>query len=109
MAEVPHNPYTFGLGYMPTKEDWVRKGKKMVGRAKAKQSGRPYEIVHRPNQGTMNGRFVREGEDFPFCAFPEPCLNSEKRHLPGFEIFFDLQLQEGEATEEQTKLTAEAE
>ena len=20
-AEVPHNPYTFGLGYLPTKED----------------------------------------------------------------------------------------
>lgn len=38
LAEVPHNPYTFGLGYTPTKEDSVRKGKEMAGRAKAKQA-----------------------------------------------------------------------
>ena len=30
LAEVPHNPHTFGLGYMPTKEDWVRKGNVMT-------------------------------------------------------------------------------
>lgn len=72
LAEVPRNPYTFGLGYTPTKEDWVRKGKEMTGRAKAKQTRKHYELVHRPIQGTLNSRFVREGEDFPFCGFPEP-------------------------------------
>ena len=23
------------------------------------------------NLGTLNGNFVKEGEDFPFCGFPE--------------------------------------
>jgi len=71
-AEVLHNPHTFGLGYLPTKEDWVRKGKEMAGRTRAKQVGKPYELVHRPIQGTLNGRFVQEAEDFPFCGFPKP-------------------------------------
>ena len=35
-ADMPHNPHTFGLGYLPTKEDWVRKSKEMAGRARAK-------------------------------------------------------------------------
>ncbi|KAF5934572.1 hypothetical protein HYC85_030743 [Camellia sinensis] len=90
LAEVPYNPHTFGLGFLPTKEDWVRKGKEMAGRARAKQAGKPFELMHRPIQGILNGRFVREGENFPFCGFPEPWLNAEKKRVPGFEIFFDL-------------------
>lgn len=78
LADVPHNPHAFGLGYTPTKEDWVRKGKEMVGKAKAKQTRNRYELVHRPIWGTLNGHFVQEGEDFLFCGFPEPWLNSEK-------------------------------
>lgn len=109
LAKVLHNPHAFGLGYMPTKEDWVRKEKEMAGRAKAKQSGKHYELLHRPIRGTLNGRFVREGKDFPFCAFLEPWLNSEKQRMPGFEIFFDLQLQEDEVIEEQSDLPAKAE
>lgn len=58
--------------------------------------------MHRPNQGTLNGRFVREVEDFRFCGFSEPWLNFKKRRLPGFEIFFDLQLQGDEVAKEQT-------
>ena len=65
LAEVPHNPHTLGSGYLSTKEDWIRKGKEMAGRARAKKAGKPYELMHRPIQGTLNGRFVREGEDFP--------------------------------------------
>ena len=48
LAEVPHNPHTFGLGYMPTKEDRIRKGKEMAGRARAKKAGKPFELMHRP-------------------------------------------------------------
>ncbi|KAF5933295.1 hypothetical protein HYC85_029466 [Camellia sinensis] len=59
--------------------------------------------------GTLNGRFVQEGGDFPFCGFPEPWLNTEKRHLPGFEIFFDLQLSRDDVAEEQTDASAEVE
>ncbi|KAF5933032.1 hypothetical protein HYC85_029203 [Camellia sinensis] len=72
LAEVPHNPYTFGLGYLPTKEDWARKGREITGRTKAKQAGKHYELVHSPMQGALKGRFVREGEDFPFYGFPKP-------------------------------------
>ena len=46
LAEVPHNPHTFGLGYLPTKEDWVRKGREIVGRARAKKVGKPFELMH---------------------------------------------------------------
>ena len=62
----------------------------MAGKARAKQMGKPFDLMHRPIQGTLNGRFVREGEDFPFCGFPEPWLNAERKRVPGFEIFFDL-------------------
>ena len=24
------------------------------------------------NHGTLNGNFVKEGRDFPYCGFPEP-------------------------------------
>ncbi|GMP81320.1 hypothetical protein CsSME_00036072 [Camellia sinensis var. sinensis] len=60
LAEVPHNPHAFGLGYVPTKEDWRRKKEKMRERAKAKRAGKHYELVHRPIRGTLNGRFVNE-------------------------------------------------
>ena len=66
----------------------------MAGRARGKQVGKPYELMHRPIQGTLNGRFVREGEDFPFYDFPEPWLSAKKKRVPGFEIFFDLQISE---------------
>lgn len=108
-VEVSHNPHTFGLGYLPTKEDWVRKGKEMARRARAKKTGKPYELVHRPIPGTLNGCFVREREDFPFYGFLEPWLNVERRRLLGFEIFFDLQLYGDDVAEEQTDRPAEVE
>ena len=48
LAKVPHNPHAFGLGYVPTKEDWRRKGEEMRERAKAKRAEKHYELVHRP-------------------------------------------------------------
>lgn len=72
LADVLHNLHVFGLGYMPTKEDWARKREEMARRAKAKQAGKCYKLVHRSIRGMRNGHFVREGEDFPFCDFPNP-------------------------------------
>ena len=41
---------------------------------------------------TMNGYWIRKGDDFPFCGFPEPFINpaSGKRVL-GLEIFLDME------------------
>uniref|UniRef100_A0A2N9EGD3 RNase H type-1 domain-containing protein n=1 Tax=Fagus sylvatica TaxID=28930 RepID=A0A2N9EGD3_FAGSY len=38
-------------------------------------------------QATLNENFVKPGEDFPYCGFPEP-----RGGKPGFEIFFKAQL-----------------
>ena len=78
----------------------MRKVKEMAGRARAKQTRRHFDLMHRPIQGTLTERFVQEREDFPFCGFPEPWLNLERRHLPGFEIFFDLNLSGDDVAEE---------
>ena len=38
---------------------------------------------------SLNGRFIKEGEDFPFCDFPEPWYDhTDKKMKPRIEIFF---------------------
>ncbi|KAF5933732.1 hypothetical protein HYC85_029903 [Camellia sinensis] len=37
-----------------------RKGEEIRGRARAKQAGKYYELIHRPIRGTLNGHFVQE-------------------------------------------------
>lgn len=41
------------------------------------------------NIDTLNGNFVKEGDDFPYCGFPEPWMNqrSAKKEM-GLEVFF---------------------
>ena len=39
------------------------------------------------NKYTLNGNFVKPGEDFPYCGFPEPRGGKQ-----GFKIFFKTQL-----------------
>ena len=39
------------------------------------------------NKHTLNGNFVKPGEDFPYCGFLEP-----KGGKLGFEIFFKTHL-----------------
>ena len=39
------------------------------------------------NKHTLNGNFVKLGEDFPYCRFPKP-----RGGKIGFEIFFETQL-----------------
>ena len=37
---------------------------------------------------TLNGQFLREGEEYPCYEFPEPFIKNGRRH-PGFDIFSD--------------------
>ena len=38
---------------------------------------------------SLNGYFVKEGEDFPYCGFQEPWINDQGKRQPGLEIFFE--------------------
>ena len=39
---------------------------------------------------TLNEYFVKKGDDFPFCGFPEPWADeTNKRIKPRYEIFYD--------------------
>ena len=40
------------------------------------------------NHDTLNGNFVKEGGDFPYCGFPEPWVSKDGRVYPGWEMFF---------------------
>ncbi|KAK9265381.1 hypothetical protein L1049_001674 [Liquidambar formosana] len=41
------------------------------------------------NARTLNGNFVKEGENFPYCCFPEPWMDKESGEMkPGLEVFF---------------------
>ncbi|KAI8530464.1 hypothetical protein RHMOL_Rhmol11G0060600 [Rhododendron molle] len=64
MIDPPHNQYTFGLGYTPTEAEI--ENKRNMEKAKAKGSKVKEEKFMIPK--TLNGWFVREGEDFPFCG-----------------------------------------
>ena len=41
------------------------------------------------NLGTLNGNFVKEGGDFPFCGFPELWVGKVGKVYPGWEMFFN--------------------
>ncbi|KAF5932738.1 hypothetical protein HYC85_028909 [Camellia sinensis] len=80
-------------------------GRLSIGRS----ATQPSHLWTGPIWGTLNGRFVREGEDFPFCGFPEPWLNAEGKRVPGFEIFFDMQLFGDDVAKAQTDPPTEVE
>ena len=44
------------------------------------------------NHGTLNGNFVKEGGDFPYCGFPEPQVGKNGRVYSGQEMFFNEKL-----------------
>ena len=44
------------------------------------------------NHGTLNGNFVKEGGDFPYCGFPEHWVYKDGRVYLGWEIFFNEKL-----------------
>lgn len=58
-------------------------------KGKARAEGRVPDIKISPYRPTLNGYFIKEGDDFPYCGFPEPMFNpTTKTRVPGFEIFF---------------------
>ena len=40
------------------------------------------------NLDTLNGNFMKEGGNFPYCGFSEPWVGKNGKVYPGWEIFF---------------------
>ena len=84
--------YTFGLGYKPTKEDHAQKAKEAREKALAKKEGRPIPMKKVRIPPTMNGYWIREGDDLPFCGFSEPFTDpASGKRTPSLEIFFEME------------------
>lgn len=76
---TPTKSLPFGLGYKPTGLENMKQASKLA-RSTLKR--------------TLNGQFIKEGEDYPSYAFPEP-LVLEGIKKPGFEIFHDCNFLNG--------------
>ena len=89
---IPMQHYSFGLGYKPTKENYTQKAKEAREKALAKKEGRPIWMKKVKIPPTMNGYWIREGDDFPFFSFPKPIIDSASgKRVPGLEIFVDME------------------
>ena len=44
------------------------------------------------NLGTLNGNFMKEGGDFPFCGFLELWIGKDGKVYLGWEMFFNEKL-----------------
>lgn len=97
-VDFPHNQDAFGLGYKPTPTDYKTKKKEAMEQAKAKREGKPYLGKKLVIPRTMNGIFVREWEDFPFCGFIKTWVEegTKKKRHQGLQTFFDKEWSENE-------------
>ncbi|XP_077230133.1 uncharacterized protein LOC143863334 [Tasmannia lanceolata] len=85
----------FGLGYKPTKKEIIKMKRYMLKWAECRRRG--LDLPMGPLNLTMNGHFRKEGADVPFCGLAEAWVDeSTEQRLPGFEIFFDLELPKDE-------------
>ncbi|XP_077242451.1 uncharacterized protein LOC143882962 [Tasmannia lanceolata] len=81
----------FGLGYEPTNEEISEMKKYMRRKVELRRLGidepsRFYSLLR-------SGHYRKEGEDFAFCGFAEPWVDTiTHEKLPGFEIFFEMEL-----------------
>ncbi|XP_077232757.1 uncharacterized protein LOC143876956 isoform X1 [Tasmannia lanceolata] len=97
----------FGLGYKPSKKEIKEMRLLMMKWAECRRRG--LELPMAPISLTMNGRFRKEGADVPFCGFAETWLDeSSGQRLPGFEIFFDLQLEDKQTGLQISEVESEA-
>ncbi|XP_077247873.1 uncharacterized protein LOC143887643 [Tasmannia lanceolata] len=81
----------FGLGYEPTRAEVKEMKRYMMKWAECRRRG--LDLPMGPFDLTMNGRFHKEGANFPFCGFTETWIDeSTGQRLPGLEIFFDCDL-----------------
>ena len=70
-----------GLGYQPSEQEL-----RMIHQSRPK---RRLDCIPTIPGEFLNGRFIKEGEDFPFCGFPEPWYDhKDKKIKPGMKIFF---------------------
>ena len=53
----------------------LKKLKEAREKALAKKEGRPIPMKKIKIPSTMNGYWIREGDDFPFCGFLEPFID----------------------------------
>ncbi|XP_077221935.1 uncharacterized protein LOC143855747 [Tasmannia lanceolata] len=83
----------FGLGYEPTEQEVKEMKRYMLKWAECRRRG--LELPMGSISLVRNGIFRKEGADFPFCGFAEPWTDDVTgQRLPGFEIFFNLELSE---------------
>ena len=58
-VKIATQRHSFGFGYKPTKKE-------------LRESERKSKGERRPYKRNLNGYFVKERDDFPFCDFSEP-------------------------------------
>ncbi|XP_077230117.1 uncharacterized protein LOC143863313 [Tasmannia lanceolata] len=80
----------FGLGYKPTRKEVQEMKSFMFKWAECRRRG--LEFPMGPFSKVMNGRFRKEGADFPYYGFSEPWYDENGTKLPGLEIFFTDEL-----------------
>ncbi|XP_077252401.1 uncharacterized protein LOC143891751 [Tasmannia lanceolata] len=85
------NEGLFGLGYEPSSEE-IREMRNYM-RKWSELRRRGLELPMKSFSLIRNGKYRREGDDFAFCGFAEPWVDElTGQELPGFEIFFDMEL-----------------
>lgn len=94
MVEFPHNAYDFGLGYVPMPAEIEGKRREIMKKAKAIKEGKKWPEKKLVIPNTLNGMFVREGEDLPFCGFSETWVDNKGCVQPGMQILFDVPFEE---------------
>ncbi|XP_077249459.1 uncharacterized protein LOC143888967 [Tasmannia lanceolata] len=85
------NEGLFGLGYEPSRDE-IREMRNYM-RKWSELRRRGLELPMKSFSLIRNGKYRREGDDFAFCGFAEPWVDElTGQELPGFEIFFDMEL-----------------
>jgi hypothetical protein len=86
---------TFGLGYAPSAKERCQVVQKRMA-AKSKKKGEKIDTFIHPYPLTLNGQFMKQGDEAPYYEFPEPFVGADGRKYPGIEVFADCNfLEEG--------------
>ena len=86
---------TFGLGYTPSIKEHREVIRKRIA-AKLKKRGEKIDTSIHPYSLTLNGQFMKQGDDSPYYEFHEPFIGVDGKKYPGIEVFADCNfLEEG--------------
>ena len=77
---------TFGLGYTPSIKEHREAIRKRLA-ARNKKKGEKIDTFIHPYPATLNGQFMKQGDDSPYYEFPEPFIGKDGKKYPGIEIF----------------------